>query len=143
MAKEVLLERLSTCHPFEYNKQFDPNPIPPNIYPIDKDIPSWYRSDIRKRRFKIGRFRALRTHSAVQPLDNNPDLDQPIYPSIDTKKSPYNMPYKKLDHRRRPKLMKDTLWVKPANQHPTFVVQSEHILSEEDKLKMKFKKGKN
>lgn len=136
IAKDVLLERLASVHPYQYKDTFKPNKIPPNIYKISPDTPDWLKANIRKRRDKTGIFRGLRPSSAIQPLNNNADLDKPKFPLFNTDKHPLNLPIYYPDGHRRPKPLKDTLWVKPPNEHPTFRLELQHHLSKPEKQKL-------
>ena len=137
IAKDVLLERLKDINPYKYERMFDKNPIPPQIYPIPIETPDWLRASIRKRRSKIGIYRGLRPHSAIEPNDNNADLDRPKWPRINESVQPLNQPIPYPDGHRRPKPLRDTLWVKPPNEHPTYRIEHECNLTEDDKKHLK------
>ena len=137
IAKSALLERLKTVNPLDYKDEFKPSLTPPNIYKIPLNVPDWLKASIRRKRYKIGSFRALRPHSAVQPLDNNADLDKPMFPLKSFKESPLNLPLHYPDGVRRRKALRFTKWVKPPNEHPTYRIQHENSVSEEDLKKIK------
>jgi hypothetical protein len=136
IAKSVLLERLSAINPFDYKNMFDISPLPTQIHRIPKETPDWLKGEIRRRRDKLGIFRGLRPHSAIIPLDNNADLDNPKWPALSPKVAPLNMPFR-YDGKRRPKHLKDTLWVKPPHEHPTYRIEHEENLDENDRKYLK------
>jgi len=133
----VLLERLKDINPYNYDNVFDKSPVPPQIHPIAIGTPDWLKTSIKKRRSKVGIYRGLRPHSAIEPHDNNPDLDQPKWPRIHESVHPLNQPIPYPDGHRRPKPLRDTLWVKPPNEHPTYRIEHELTLADEDKKEIK------
>lgn len=68
--QEVYLKRLKTVHPFEEEK---PMPKYPNIYRIPKGTPSWLVDEMRKERFRIGKYRDLQPFS----LYPQPEYEDP------------------------------------------------------------------
>ncbi|XP_064466787.1 large ribosomal subunit protein mL38-like [Ornithodoros turicata] len=58
--QEVFLKRLKTLHPFQQEK---PMPKYPNIYKIPRGTPSWLVDEMRKERFRIGKYRDLQPFS--------------------------------------------------------------------------------
>ncbi|XP_013782939.1 39S ribosomal protein L38, mitochondrial-like [Limulus polyphemus] len=69
MRKEVLLKRLKMIDPFK-------NELPaskyPNIYKLDKDLPTWKKKEIWKERNRFGKYRDLRPFT-IYP---EPDLER-------------------------------------------------------------------
>lgn len=137
--KEVLNERLKQINLFE---SYDPTkmysswsgkPQLPNIHPISKETPSWLETSILQKRGHVGRFRGLRASSAKLPFNNNADLDRPLWPRIPPTVMPLNCPNPYPDGKRRPKLLKDTLWHKPIPEHHSIRVNFADTLDEEDK----------
>lgn len=136
IAKSVLLERLSTINPYNYKNMFDVNPLP-HIERIPENTPDWIRGDIKRRRERRGVFRGLRPHSAIVPLNNNADLDRPKWPRIHPNVHPLNLPIRYPDGKRRPIPLKQTFWVKPPHEHPTYRITQEELLDESDKKHLK------
>lgn len=115
--KEVLLERLSTLNPFDYETALEERELPPNIYKIPQDTPSWIKGQIWKRRNQFGRFRGLRPPSALKPLNNNEDLDCPKWPHPDKVDLPMRYPF----IFKQVKPLKDSKWAVPPEQRPSLV----------------------
>jgi hypothetical protein len=136
MAKDVLLERLKSVNPYDYEKEFD-KPRLPYIHPFPRDMPSWVKASVIKKRGKIGIYRGLRPHSAIEPFDNNADLDRPKWPRIHESVQPLNMPLPYPDGHRRPKPLRDTEWVKPPHEHPTYRIAFPQNLDESDRKNLR------
>ena len=139
--KEALLERLNRINPFDYSKEFEIDPIP-NAYEDTLDPmpvrsghlrvnsdPSWRNSYTWKKRNRFNLFRHLRPASARIPLNNNEDLDYPIWPNPKRVDLPNKFP----DQVRRPKPLRLTKWNIPAPQHPTYRIEHEDIHAEQEK----------
>ncbi|CAG2118891.1 unnamed protein product, partial [Medioppia subpectinata] len=137
ISKEVLLERLSSVNPYDYGKEFDKTPTYPHIHPIPVGTPDWLKGPIKKRRSKVGAFRGLRPHSAIEPFDNNADLDRPKWPRLHPSVHPLNMPLPYPDGHRRPTPLRDSKWVKPPHEHPTYRIDFPLNLEKDDKQKLK------
>ena len=133
----MLCERLKSINPYNYDNAFDKPRVTPQIHPFDESTPDWLKASIRKRRQKVGVYRGLRPHSAIEPLDNNADLDRPNWPRIYEKVSPLNQPIPYPDGHRRPKPLRETLWVKPLHEHPTYRIAYEESLDEDDKKQIR------
>lgn len=134
-AKQVLLERLAMVDPFKYDKSiYDTNPYP-MIHPISETIPSWRHATIQKHRERFGIYRGLRPASAIEPLNNNLDLDYPNYPHGPPEVRPLNQPVKYMYGKGRKKPIRITHWVKPANEHSEVDIHNIGALSEEDRKK--------
>lgn len=56
IAKEVLLKKLKNVHPF---KKPDPPLKYPNAQFLDPNLPSWLKTEIRKQRLRVGRYKDL------------------------------------------------------------------------------------
>ncbi|CAG9763136.1 unnamed protein product [Ceutorhynchus assimilis] len=54
--KEFLMRKLKNIHPFKAPK---PEPLYPNAQFIDKDVPSWLKTEIKKSRLKWGRINEI------------------------------------------------------------------------------------
>ena len=119
IAREVLLERLSSVDPFDYRRQIQPKTLPPNIYKIAHDSPSWLRSVIWKRRNQLGAYRMLRPASAVRSLNNNADLDKPFWPHPSRLEVAMRYPFEK----RSPRPLRETKWSLPPHEHPTIRIE--------------------
>lgn len=118
IAAEVLTERLNKIDPFDYSKEFDVDPLP-NAYGEIRDIePSWMQATVWKRRNRVNQFRTLRPASAKVPLNNNPDLDYPIWPP--TKRHSILNTYPVIPRAVKP--LRETKWSKPPNEHPQYEV---------------------
>lgn len=133
--KEALLERLKQINPFDYSKEYQVDPLP-NAYEKTLDQnpvldghlkfnsdASWRNAWTWKKRNRLAHFRCLRPASARIPLNNNLDLDYPIWPY--SKK--LELPNKYPDQVRRPKPLRETKWTIPPSQHPTYRVEHEDI----------------
>ncbi|RWS16356.1 39S ribosomal protein L38: mitochondrial-like protein [Dinothrombium tinctorium] len=135
--KSVLMERLNSVHPFEYCKDLEPRTLPANIYKIDYETPCWMKSDIWKRRNRLGPFRMLRPSSALIPLNNNADLDKPFWPHA----SKLNFPLRWPRFRARYVALRETRWSKPPQEHPSVRIDFEDIhetRQKEDEEEKKF-----
>jgi hypothetical protein len=114
IAAEVLTERLNKIDPFDYSKEFEVDPLP-NAYGEIREIsPSWMQATVWKRRNRVNQFRNLRPASAKVPLNNNADLDYPIWPPMHR----HSILNKYPEVRKKWKPLKDTKWMKPPNEHP-------------------------
>lgn len=122
----TLLERLKGINPFNYESQFDVDPLPNAYGRILSIKPSWMQSTVWKKRMRLGQYRYLRPHSVKIPLDNNADLDRPQWPVPDLLDIPMRYP----DNVRRPTPLKDTKWVVPANEHPVYRIEHSDIHQE-------------
>ncbi|XP_053207821.1 uncharacterized protein LOC128391885 [Panonychus citri] len=129
MAQEALLERLKEIDPFDYKNIIQPSKLPPNIQervPGNSDrfaIPSWMWTTVWKKRNKLGRWRHLRNVSAIKPLNNNEDLDYPIWPFATALRYPSRYPWMKgpkTPHR-------DSKWALPITEHSSLRIQDEDI----------------
>ena len=107
--------------------------MPPSIHRIPRTVPSWYLSTIWKRRNKLGAFRYLRNSSAIIPLENNVELDYPIWPHSSKLLKPMRYPYRVTNAKPR----KESKWILPFKDHPTVRLEDEDIKSirEEEKKK--------
>lgn len=112
-------------HPFEYKNLFKPSKLPPTIHRVPRTVPSWYLSTIWKRRNQLGFFRNLRNASALIPLDNNLDLDYPIWPHSSKLAKPMRYPYRNTPRRA----YKDSKWAIPLKDHPSVRLEDEDIKS--------------
>lgn len=119
IAKEVLLERLANVRPFDYHRQIQPRTLPPNIYKISHDSPSWLRSNIWKRRNQLGPYRALRPASSLRAHNNNVDLDYPMWPHPSRLEVAMRYPFGP----RSPVPLRQTKWSLPPQEHPHLRVQ--------------------
>lgn len=116
--KEVLLDRLKDLNPFDYSKQYEVDPLP-NAYGEIRDIqPTWIQATVWKRRNRVNQFRGLRPASARIPLNNNPDLDFPIWPPPRRNSILNKFP----EYVKRPKPLRVTKWILPPNEHPQYRV---------------------
>ena len=114
LAQEVLLKRLEKVNPFDYSQEFVQDPLP-NAYGEIRDIqPTWRQSTVWKERNRLSHFRGLRPASAKVPLNNNPDLEYPLWPPPRShyilNKYPRNV--------RRLTPHRDSKWALPPNEHP-------------------------
>lgn len=129
MNKEAILERLKEIDPFDYKTIIHPPKLPPNIHPRVPGsnerfaVPSWAWNNIWKKRNKLGRWRHLRNVSAIRPLNNNEDLDYPIWPFAAALRYPSRYPWR--HGVRRPH--RESKWVIPLNEQPSLRIQDDDI----------------
>lgn len=134
--KQVLIERLKMIHPFEYKNLLKPSKLPATIHQVSRKVPSWYLSTIWKRRNKLGPFRYLRNASAILPLENNFDLDYPIWPHSSKLAKPMRYPFRNTSAVAH----KDSKWVIPLKDHPSIRLEDEDIKSlREQEKKRRFR----
>ena len=115
----TLLERLKSVDPFDYTSQFKQDPLPNAYLDEIRDIePSWMQSVVWKKRNRIGPYRYLRPHSSKIPLDNNADLDKPIFPAPGLMDIPNKYP----PNVKRWKPLRETKWATPPNEWPIYSV---------------------
>jgi hypothetical protein len=128
----TLLERLKSLNPFDYSKQFEKDPLPNAYLDEIRDIePSWMQNIVWKKRNRVGPYRYLRPHSAKIPLNNNVDLDNPIFPAPENVVVPNKYP----PNVRRWKPLRDTKWATPPNEWPIYSVNHPNLKSELEETK--------
>ncbi|RWS26394.1 39S ribosomal protein L38-like protein [Leptotrombidium deliense] len=121
--KQVLLERLKSVHPFEYDKEIEPRKLPANIYKYPDNRMSWQRSIFWKKANRTGEYRNLRPASALKPLNNNEDLDKPLWPPKQSASIPLRWPCFK----RVTTPLSESRWALPPQEHPEQQIFGEDI----------------
>lgn len=148
--EQVLLERLRKIDPTSsYKDQYVPPKVPPTIHQDELSQPHWMKSTIFKKHNKIGYWRGLRPASALLPLDNNVDLDNPIRPLAPASKTPPGEP-NEYPHSIKYRPFKNLPHSKPADEHDAVYIQDSHEvhlekayqLMEEFRSKEKVEKAK-
>lgn len=140
LSKEVLLERLKLIdlqESYQTEKMFptfEGLPRLPHIHKLPTGMPSWLKSTFRRKMAQIGRFRGLRASSAILPLNNNADLDNPRWPRATSDVIPLNVPNPYPEGKRRPKPL-GSFWKKPLPEHYSIQVEYSDNLEEKDQAK--------
>lgn len=122
--KQVLLERLKNIDPFNYRDQYIAPKVPADIH--KENVPDWMKMTVWKKNNKLGYWRGLRPASALLPLNNNADLDQPCRPLPSSNKAPFLRPN---PYPGGPKIkaVKDLPYSKTnANEQPSVFIMPDH-----------------
>ena len=147
--KEVLVERLKSINPLEsYDTDkmysgWEGRPKLPHIYRVPKETPDWIKSTLLHKRSFTGRWRGLRPASIMLPYNNNADLDNPKWPRVSPDVMPLNVPNPYPDGKRRPKVVRDSVWKKPLPEHHSLRIDYTENLVGVDRDGLENKKKKS